>query len=258
MRSGDARALRPAGAALAVALAASSAGCTKPPQHKPIEMEPMGTVENVPKPEVDDTPGTTTTPNSGTPNAAKEAACTMTEVENLEVALQSCDVSMPKMSDVPSVKDRLELKVTASTPSTAPGGRVDLVLTLRNKTSEPLPLYFTGDPNPHFDVEALDAKGRRADLPAGKWPGYPKGQKPETREVKAARITLDKNGTARVKLAWDAVKTKWAPDKTKTWEGRGYPRTPAGPLSPGKYTLRVVVPLLGDVEPPKVTIDVGS
>lgn len=256
MRSGAGRALRLHGMAVAtVALAA----CSRPIQHKPIEMEAIGTVKNVPKPEEPDlTPGNTTSPNSGTPNAAKEAACTMAEVENLEEALRSCDVAMPKANDVPAIKDKLEVRVVASTPSTTPGGRVDLVVTLHNKTNDPLPLYFTGDPNPHFDVEALDAKGRRADLPANKWPGYPKGFKPDTREVKASRITLDKGGTARVRIAWDAVKTKWAPDKAKTWEGRGYPRAPAGPMPAGKYTLRVLVPLIGEIDTPKVDVTVGS
>jgi hypothetical protein len=163
-------------------------------------------------------------------SAVKEkAACTMTEVDNLEDALRSCDVPMPKQNDVPPAKDRLEATVTASTPSTTPGGRVDLVLTLRNKTDSPLPLYFTGDPNPRFDVEAYDAKGRtRVDIPAGKFPGYPKGWKPEARDAKAARITLEKNGSARVKLAWDAVKMKWAPDKAK----RGVPRIARGAEQP--------------------------
>ena len=231
--------------------------CTSQLPKKQIEMESIGTVKNVPKPLEDNTPGTTTSPNSGTANAAKEASCTKTDIENLEDALRSCDVPMPKASDVPQVKDKLEVTVTGSTASTTPGGRVDLVLTLRNKTTDSLPLYFTGDPTPRFDVEAYDAKGRtRVDLPAGKWPGYPKGWKPEAREAKAARITLEKNGSARVKIAWDAVKLKWAPDKAKTWEGRGYPRTPAGPMPPGKYTLRAIVPLIGDVEPPKIEIDV--
>lgn len=244
-------------AALVFGTLSALCGCSSPIQRKQIEMESIGTVKNVPKPLEDDSPGTTTTPNSGTANPAKEAACTMTDVENLEEALRSCDVPMPKANDVPPIKDRIELKITASTPSTTPGGRVDLVLTLRNKTDNPLPLYFTGDPNPRFDVEAYDAKGRtRVDVPSGKFPGYPKGFKPEARDAKAARITLEKNGTARVKLAWDAVKTKWAPEKAKTWEGRGYPRTPAGPMPAGKYTLRVLVPLIGDIDPPKVEVEV--
>lgn len=244
-------------AACAAAGLVALSACTTPLPRKQMEMESIGTVKNVPKPEEDNSPGNTTSPNSGTANVAKEAACTMTDVENLEEALKSCDVPMPKPSDVPTIKDKLEVKASASTASTTPGGRVDLVLTLRNKSDGALPLFFTGDPNPRFDVEAYDAKGRnRVDLPAGKFPGYPKGWKPEAREAKAARITLEKNGTARVKLAWDAVKLKWAPERAKTWEGRGYPRAPAGPMPAGKYTLRVLVPLIGDVDPPKVEVEV--
>jgi hypothetical protein len=247
-------------AALVGALAALAAlvACSGASQRKPLEMQSIGTVKNVPKPVEDDSPGTSTSPNSGTPNAAREAACTVADVENLEEALRSCDVPVPKSPDVPSIKDRLEVKVTAATPSTAPGGRIDLVLTLRNKTDTPLPLYFTGEPSPRFDVEALDTKGRRADLPPNKFPGYPKGGKPEPRETKASRITLDKNGTARMKLSWEAVKTKWAPDRAKTWEGRGYPRAPAGPMPAGKYTLRVLLPVIGEVDPPKVAVDIGG
>lgn len=243
------------GVGIAVALAA----CTPSLEHKRIEMQPIGTVKDIPtSPEPDNTPGSVTSPNSGTPNVAKEAACTMSEIDNLVEALRSCDVPMPKSTDVPAVKGKLELNVTPSSPTTTPGGRIDLVLVLHNKTGEPLPLFFTGDPNPHFDVETLDVKGRRADLPPKKWPGYPKGTKPDTRDVKASRVILAKDGTARVRLAWDAVRTKWAPENASSWEGRGYPRAPAGPLPRGKYTLRVVVPLIGEIDPPKVDVTVGS
>ena len=76
-------------------------------------------------------------------------------------------------------------------------------------------------------------------------------------------MTLAPGGTARVKIPWDAVKTRWAPEKAKTWEGRGYPRLPAGPLAPGKYVLRVVIPLVGvfekgELDVPKLPIEVGS
>jgi len=165
---------------------------------------------------------------------------------------------MPGESDVPSIKDKLEVEITSSTPSTTPGGRVDVQITLRNTTSEPLDLYFTGDPTPRFDLEATDAKGRRVDIPSGKWPGYPKGFKPEVREARAAKVTLQKNGTAKVKLTWDAMKMRWAPDKAKVWEGRGYPRVPSGPLKPGKYTLRPVIPIIGEVDLPKLSVEVGS
>ena len=231
--------------------------CSPGVSKKTLQMEPIGTVKAVNTAQADEkSDGGVTTPNSGTPS--KEGPCTAQEIDNLEDMLRSCEVAMPKASDVPQVKDKLDVKVTTSTVTTTPGGRVDVQIVLRNKTSEPLPIYFTGDPSPHFDLEALDSKGRRADLPKDKWPGYPKGFKPEAREAKASRVTLDKNGSARLKLTWDAVKTKWAPEKAKSWEGRGFPRSPSGPLAPGKYTLRLVLPLIGDVDIPKVLIEVSS
>lgn len=233
-------------------------GCPPPYEPKKLEMEPIGTIKNVPTtPKVDNTEGDVTTPNSGTPSPGS-TPCSGPELDGLEESLRQCEVTMPRGADVPSLKGKLEVKATTSTPTIAPGGRVDVLVTLHNTSSEPLALYFTGDPAPRFDVEAVDAKGRRADLPAGKWPGYPKGFKPEAREAKAMKVTLDKGGTARLKLTWDAVKTKWAPDRAKVWEGRGYPRTATGSLANGKYTLRVVLPMLGDVETPKVGIDVGG
>ncbi|MDF2692268.1 MAG: hypothetical protein K0S65_651 [Labilithrix sp.] len=233
-------------------------GCPPPREPKKLEMEPIGTLKNVPTtPLVDESDSGVTTPNSGTP-APGSSACSASEFDNLEEALKQCEVSMPRASELPSIKDKLEVKVTTSTPSTTPGGRVDVLITLRNKSNDPLTLYFTGDPTPRFDVEAVDTRGRRVDLPAGKWPGYPKGFKPETREAKASKITLEKNGTARLKISWDAVKTKWAPDRAKTWEGRGYPRTPAGPLGPGKYSLRILLPLIGEVETARVPIEIDK
>ncbi|MBX3190006.1 MAG: DUF4232 domain-containing protein [Labilithrix sp.] len=242
---------------------AGAGGCAPPAQRKPIEMTPIGTVPNVPRTADDDTSeGPVTSPNSGTPSpgtAAKEAACTGGEFDALDDALRQCDTPMPRSGEVPGgMKVKLDVRVVPSTPSTTPGGRVDLVVTLKNKSSEPLPLYFSGDPSPRFEVEALDAKGRRADLPTGKPP-----KAGPTREVKASRITLTPGGTAKVRLAWDAVKTRWAPEKAKTWEGRGPPRAPAGPLPTGKYQLRVVLPLIGvfekgELDLPKVPMEVGG
>lgn len=247
---------------LALALvAAAAAGCEPPKVRKPIEMAPIGTVPIVTRTSVEEGDGGTTTPNSGTPSPGKEAACQSAEFESLDEVLRTCDSPMPRSGDVPSgMRDKLELRVTASTPSITPGGRVDLTLTLKNKSNEPLPLYFTGAPQPVFEVEAVDTKGKRIDMPSGK---PPKAPAVPTRESKAAKITLNPGGIARIKISWDAVKTKWAPDKVKSWEGRGYPRVPAGPLATGKYTLRVVVPLVGFFEKgegdlPKVPVEVGS
>jgi hypothetical protein len=243
-------------------LAVVAAGCSTPKQRKPVEMAPIGTVPILSRTADEPDGGTTTTPNSGTPSAAKEAACTGGDFEMLDEVLRQCDSSMPRGGDVPAgMRDKLEVRVTASTPSITPGGRVDLTVTLKNKSNEPLPLYFTGDPLPRFEVEALDNKGKRADLPTGKPPKTPAMP---SRDVKASRITLTPGGTARVKVPWDAVKTRWAPEKVKGgWEGRGYPRAPSGNLGTGKYTLRIVLPLVGvfekgELDLPKVPMDVGG
>ena len=224
-------------------------------------MVPIGT-----SPPVNDPPSTEESfePAGGPsppPGTATPATCTGVEVENLETSLHGCEVPMPKPGELPAAtRDRLEISLVASKPQVAPGARLELTLTLRNKQAEPLPLVFTGDPSPRVEVEALDAKGRRADRPAGKPP--PSRTSASGREAKAARFTLGPNGVARVHLAWDAVKLRWAPERQKTWEGRGPATAPAGPLPRGKYTLRAVVPLLGvfergDVELPKVLVEVG-
>jgi len=242
-------------------------GCPPPYEPKKLEMEPIGTTKNVPTSTLDDPgDGGVVAPNSGTPTpggssggSGGNSLCTSADFDDLLDALKSCEVPMPKASDVGSVRDKVEVKVTASTSNTSPGGRIDLQITLRNKsTTDPVTIYFTGDPYPRFDVEATDSKGRRADLPDKRWPGYPKGVKPEAREAKASRVTLEKNGTARVKVTWDAVKTKWAPDKARSWDGRGYPRIPSGPLGKGKYSLKLILPIFGDVEVPKVPVEVSS
>ena len=237
---------------------ALASGCAPAHDHKKLEMQPIGTMPNLPTRARDDANDSgVTSPNSGTPLPAS-GSCTSADFDNLEETLRQCEVAMPRSSDVPSIKDRLEVRLTTTSSRIAAGGRLDVEITIRNRSNDALPLYFTGDPTPRFDVETLDARGRRADLPATKFPGYPKGWKPEARETKAARITLEKGGTAKVRVPWEALKSKWSPQTARTWDGRGFPRAPAGPLAIGKYTLRVVLPLLGDIDVPKIAIEVGS
>jgi hypothetical protein len=231
--------------------------CSPPPAPRPLEMEPIGTIKNLP-PVPAEEPGDSgvTAPNSGTAPAAT-AVCTAGDLDNAQDILGQCEVPLPRAADVPSLKDKLEVKVVTASPSIAPGGHVELQITLHNKSGDSLPVYFSGDPGPRFDVEAVDGKGRRVDLPTAKWPGYPKGVKPELHDAKSSKIVFEKNSTARFKASWDAVKTKWAPEKAKSWEGRGNPRVASGPLAPGKYVLRVVLPILGDFsEQPKAPIEV--
>jgi hypothetical protein len=245
-----------------LAVLATLVACTPPPQRKPIEMTAIGTVPPIDRtPKDDGSDAGVMAPNSATPppkDSAKEG-CAGADFDSLDDALKQCGAAMPKLAEIPSgMKDKLEVKLTPSSAQITPGGRVDVTIILRNKSNDSLALWFSGDPTPRFEVEALDTKGKRVDIPPGKQPKWPKGTQPPTREVKAAKITLEKGGTARIKVPWEAVKMKWAPEKAKGWDGRGFPRVPDGPLPNGKYNLRVVVPILNDVDIPKVPIDVGG
>lgn len=237
-------------------------GCPPPHEPKKLEMEPIGTTKNVPTSTGDDPgDGGVVAPNSGTTaqnsgnGAGGSSVCSGADFDDLADTLKSCETSMPSKPD--GLKGKLEVKVTA-VDKTSPGGHVDLQVTLRNTSSEALNVYFTGTPYPQFDVEATDSKGKRVDLPPGRWPGYPKGFKPEAKEAKASKVTIAKDGTAKLKVSWDAVKTKWAPERAKSWDGRGFPRSPDKPLGKGKYLLKVVLPLIGDTDVPRVTVEVGS
>lgn len=249
---------RPA-AAMFVVIGHCAMACAPPPPRKPIAMEPIGTVPVIERTAAEPDAGATTSPNSGNTVSAKEAACTVAEVEQLADVLRNCDAPVPKGADVPAgLAEKLELTIATSTPSTTPGGRVDVTLTLKNRTSDSVTLYFTGEPKPRFEVEAYDAKGaRRVELPKDKAPktAYPPG-----RAVKATRIILTGGGSARIRVPWDAVKTRWAPEKAKTWDLRGPARATFANLPYGKYQLRVAIPLMtaekGDLDTPKIAIDV--
>jgi hypothetical protein len=108
-----------------------------------------------------------------------------------------------------------------------------------------MPLFFTIDPMPRFDIEVYDKKSNRVDMPKNSPPPLPAGVAARVPgEPRTARIVLAPNGNVRMPLSWDAVKTKWAPEKLKgTPPEKGYPRAPAGPLPKGTYALKVVTPL---------------
>lgn len=250
----------PLARAMAVALALEvyvCAACAPPNQRKPVEMAPIGTVPILVRTPEEPDGGTTTTPNSGTTLTLREVTCTGGKFDALDETLRKCDSAMPRTSEVPGgMRDKLDVRLATSKSSIAPGGRVELTLSMKNRSIGPLQLYFTGEPEPRFEVEALDARGKRADLPSGKPPKTPALP---PRDARASRITLAPGGTARVKVPWDAVKTRWAPERVMMgWEGRGYPRAPAGPIAAGRYTLRMVLPLVGEVDLPKIAVAVGG
>jgi hypothetical protein len=197
------------------------------------------------------------------------AECVGFEVDKLDEALMKVACEMKDTSASQSstdMKDKLEIRVMPFPTKVAPGGTMDIVVSFVNKSKEPLTLYFQINPEPHFTLEAYDAKNKRADMPSGNPPPFPKDMiQPEGSAPKVAKYTIAPNGSGKVKLAWTASRMKWAPDKVKgAILERGYPRSPAGPLPKGKYTLRVITPLVGvfegvehEVTAPKIPIEVN-
>jgi hypothetical protein len=223
--------------------------------------------------------GDTTQTSSGGDNSGggdagadtpKKDDCVGFDIQSVEDALlkSACEEAQkPDAVSTVDMKGKLEVKVDAMPLKIAPGAKTDLIVAFTNKTKDNLTLHFRIDPTPRFEVEAYDKKGKRVDMPAGKEPPPPKDAKrPDPTEPKSAKITIAPNGTARAHVSWEAVKTKWAPEKYKgTPPEKGYPRAAAGPLPKGKYTVKVVTPLVGvtegvdhEVSAPKVDIDVGG
>lgn len=209
------------------------------------------------------------TASEGDGGGPKKDECVGFDIASLEDILSKapCEVPNKKPDSVEPVdmKGKIEVKVDASPTTSAPGGKVDLVVSIANKTKDPITLSFRIDPTPRFDVEVYDKKNKRADMPAGTPPNPPAGMNPPPpADPKTAKLTIAAGGTARQRVSWEAVKTAWAPDKVRGWPvERGFPRKPAGPIAKGKYTIKVQTPLVGvaegaehEVSAPKVEIEV--
>ena len=137
------------------------------------------------------------------------------------------------------------MKVTGGGATTP--GHVELQVTLRNTSS-----LFPGTCNSHgrsvpaFHVGGDRPKGKRVDLrPVA---GLSEGLLPDAklafnRREGHARVG---DGTAKPGVTWDAVKMKWAPERAKMWDGRGFPRSPDKLLGKGKYCSGVILPSCGD------------
>ncbi len=214
---------------------------------------------------------TTTEADAGASGEAAEPSkaslCTGGDIDLMAALIQSACETKGKPDDKPrDMKGLLEVKLNTSANKIEPGGHVDLIVSFVNKSKDPLPLDFVLDPTPRFTVEAYTAKGKRADMPAGNAPARPAGSEGEPATPGLARVTITPNGSAHVKIGWDATKTKWAPEKVKgTPPEMGYPRSPAGPLGKGKYELRVVTPLANvmegsdhEVSAPKTPLEIGK
>ncbi|HEX3771504.1 MAG TPA: hypothetical protein VHV30_11585 [Polyangiaceae bacterium] len=185
------------------------------------------------------------------------------------LAQSACEAANTKPDEPEKdVKDALEISVTTDSPKVAPGGTAKVTVTYHNKGKTVLPLDFVVDPEPRFSFEVYTLKGARADKPAGDSPALPPEVQNAPEPDKAvARVTLAPNGTAKLTETWTAVKYKWASkDKAKgALPGRGYPTEPSGPLPKGKYTLRVITPLVGvsegvdhELSQPRTNVEIGN
>jgi hypothetical protein len=176
----------------------------------------------------------------------KKDECSVFDEPNIEGVLlkSSCEVPAPT-GQPPDTSKTLAVTVAVMPPHVAPGAHADVIVSFMNKSKAPMPLYFTIDPMPRFEIEVTNSKGARVDMPKSSPPPLPSGVAArEPGEARTARIILAPNGTARMPMGWDAMKMKWAPEKLKgTPPEKGYPRAPAGPLPKGKYSLKVVTPL---------------
>lgn len=200
---------------------------------------------------------------------SKASVCTGIDLDLMSALLQSaCEVQSPNPNaPQKDMKGILDVRVTTSANKVAPGAHVDVIVTFVNKSKEALPLDFVLDPTPRFQIEAYDAKEKRVDMPSSSPPPFPSGTPDRSAATPGlARVTIAPNGSAHVKLGWDANRMKWAPEKVKgTPPEMGYPRSPNGPLGRGKYSLRVVTPLTNvaegsahEVSAPKTPIEVGK
>jgi hypothetical protein len=207
--------------------------------------------------------------NDDTSGGPKKDECSVFEEANLEGVLlkNACEVAAPPTGQPADTSKTLSVTVAVMPPHIAPGAHADVLVSFINKSAAPMPLYFTIDPMPRFEIEVTNAKGNRVDLPKNQPPPLPAGVAArEPGEAKTARIVLAPNGTARMQLGWDAVRTRWAPEKLKgTPPEKGYPRAAAGSLGKGKYSLKVITPLINvfegidhEVSQPRADIVVGK
>ncbi|HRG97780.1 MAG TPA: hypothetical protein PLR99_16110 [Polyangiaceae bacterium] len=227
------------------------AGCAtaKP---RTIEMVPIGT--NAPPLDGESYPTNKPPPvaDNGQPKG-----CNVNDVDEVAEWLKNdkCKIPASEIERTPGLSEKLEWKLTASTNEIVAGGRVDLMLTLKNKSSENVALIFNVD-GPSFTTQSFDPKGKRIGEPSGK-PKAPSGVTLEE-TTRTVRLNVSSGATLKTKLFWDAVKLKWAPDKIEgSFVTPGtFPTVPAGNLKPGTYTVRLATSLNGvsDESLPKLSM----
>jgi hypothetical protein len=183
-------------------------------------------------------------------DAGKTSMCTGADIDLLGVLIQSaCEVpNAARDAKLHDVSSQLEVSVMTSQNVVPPGGHADVTVTFTNKSSSPLVLDFLLDPTPRFRIEAYTSTKQRAEMPKTPHP-VRKGVSDDPAATSTAEVTITPGGKASARLDWSAVRLKWAPELVKgTPIEQGYPTAPAGPLAKGKYTLKIVTPLVGVFE----------
>src|SRR5207244_51495 len=113
---------------------------------------------------------------AGPGGGAKKDECSVFDEPNLEsVLLKSACESPSPTGQSPDLSKKLEVKVSVTPMKVSPGGHADVLVTFANKSKEPIPLFFTIDPMPRFEIEVYDKKSARVDLPKSSPPPLPAG-----------------------------------------------------------------------------------
>jgi hypothetical protein len=255
---------------LAVIAATASCGGAKKDANAPTgDDTDAGVSDGTSSTGTDDTSDGGAPATSGGDDTTKKnaAVCAGFDIDLTQVLGQSA-CELPKPDDRQrDPKGVLEVKLTTSAGKVAPGGHVDLVVTLTNKGKDPLQLDFVLDPTARFSTEVYNKKGTRVDLPSKPPPPLPNDIAERAATPQSmARIHLLGGGSAHAQVGWDAVSMKWAPEKVRgTPPEMGYPRVPAGKLPKGHYFVHLVTPLTNvlegadkEVSSPNVEIEVGN
>lgn len=222
--------MRPFTATIVCAMAAF--GCSAPthPLNARVAAPPPGL--DAPVSRAPEAPDATIAPAPKNPIDDVAPVCRGTDISfDTEESETPCLIPNTDSHDLPPSPGPNDLEITAvvAEKSVAPGGTATVVVTMTNRTKEPMLLYvdYSCEEEPDFTVGVYDAKQKRIDHISHK--NCDTTTYGCTRRV--LRIVLDPGGSMRKKRSFTAKVTKLAADCREV---------PAGPIKPGSYVLRVV------------------
>jgi hypothetical protein len=228
-----------AAAALVIGLTLTTANCAPKPPPK-LAMVPLG-VDTGTAGADHAAVARASDPLMGT--TAKVAQCTTGDTDDIEAILRTntC-VAEPSSA---SLTGKVDVKVNASALEVARGGRVEFSLLLHNLTSNEVVLYMNRMSALTIEVQVLDAKGKRVDVPTGR------GLPPDAPEIVA--IHLKAGATITIPVPWDATR--------RQFNAQGSAVVNGAPLPKGAYTLRFRPAFAAgadksDAFAPRVTVEV--